>query len=658
MLNNAWPSATRVLSTPSQPLVFVLGQLSHKCIFLHWFLSQECWITGVSVRRLLSGLAWTSALSKSSFSIITPISLIASLFKADRLDLTTMCQCLITTSKSLSPWNMHQKRLCPNAQEHFQRRFFRILLGWSWVVFLWAGLGSVAVNAQAQDQIQSSIKDQNQPQISNSMAFKEPIAFQFNKGAWSYACEGAQLLGPRPREESFRSASAEDQSNLIKALRSIEPSCLKAAPYYALLGNLHLLAHQPKEALEALERSLLLEPEQPGVQFDFALSLAEAGDAQSAKALIDQIMLRPDVPKALKESIDALRDTKGSKESGVKLNGVHALATLSEGKEAQGKALKDNDTKAFGAWGITGNVAMMAGRDSNLNSASFVNTVNLTLPNGVVALTLDPSSLPQSGPVHLASTQLIAQRALGDRTLVLSGSWMGRETPGNPGLGFNNEEFVAHLRPQGDLGWHQRVVVNHFELGSSNFYNGLSWSNWWQSDLSDRLKPYLGPKGACVSKVGADLERRTYAQDASQNGVYAGALVGGTCSLTQNQVNLTLQGGQDWASDHFRAGGNQRRLEVKLQWFYFQEKARFGLEMGQQWLRDSTTYSELLGGIDRITQRNSVRMSYQYQLIDKLSMMEGSLAWVTTLEKQSYRSTISLFNLRGESLQTGLKWEF
>ena len=176
--------------------------------------------------------------------------------------------------------------------------------------------------------------------------------------------------------------------------------------------------------------------------------------------------------------------------------------------------------------------------------------------------------------------------------------------------------------------------------------------------MSQKLRPYVGEKASCFTKVGADLDRRTYAQDASQNGLYVGAMLGALCASSQNQFNMTLQNGMDWASDTMRAGGNQKRLEIKLQWFHFREKTRFGLEGGRQWLRDSTTYSELLGGIDRITQRNSVRMSLQYQILEKLSMMRGSLQWVTTLEKQSYRSTISLFNLRAESLQTGLKWEF
>ena len=401
----------------------------------------------------------------------------------------------------------------------------------------------------------------------------------------------------------------------------------------------------------------MIDPDQPGVQFDFALSLAEAGDAESAKTLIDQILLRPDVPLPLRQSIAELRDPKGK---GLAASQKLTPAPSLDASEPRGTSKEEGslDAPLARTWAISGNGGVMLGRDSNLNSASFVSSVNLTLPNGVVALTLDPSSLPQRGPVHLATAQLTAQRPLGDQTLWLSASWMGRETPGNTGLGYNNEEFVVHLRPQNDVGWHQRLVANHFELGSSNFYNGLAWSNWWQSDVSPRLRPYVGEKSTCFSKWGADLERRTYAQDASLNGVYIGALLGGMCTTGQNQFNVTLQDGQDIASDKDRAGGNQRRLELKLQWFHFREKTRFELEMGQQWLRDSTTYSELLGGIDRITQRNSVRMSLQYQLLEKLSMIQGSLQWVTTLERQSYRSTISLFNLRGESLQTGLKWEF
>jgi hypothetical protein len=157
---------------------------------------------------------------------------------------------------------------------------------------------------------------------------------------------------------------------------------------------------------------------------------------------------------------------------------------------------------------------------------------------------------------------------------------------------------------------------------------------------------------------GAELDRRTYAQDATQNGLYTGLMLGGMCNTGGSLFQVVLQDGLDWASDKYRAGGNQNRHDLKFQWFKDFGKSRAGVEIGQQWLRDSTTYSELLGGIERKTQRNSYRISYQHQISEKLSMIEGVLSWVTSLERQTYRSTIGLFNLRGESFQSGLKWDF
>jgi hypothetical protein len=259
---------------------------------------------------------------------------------------------------------------------------------------------------------------------------------------------------------------------------------------------------------------------------------------------------------------------------------------------------------------------------------------------------------------RVGSAQWIAQRPLEEGQLLLSVSWMGRQTPGNPGLGFHNEEFMAHLRPKEDLGWHQRAVLNHFEVGSSNFYNGLAFSAWNEWNGAGLANAIWGQEGVCHYRLGFDLDKRTYAQDASQNGFYRGVNAGAVCGRKTDQLNISFQEGVDWASDDFRAGGNQKRQEMKVQWLHSLEKAKFGLEIGQQWLKDSTTYSDLLGGIERNTQRSNVRMSIYYPINNFLGMISKSLNWVSSIERQSYRSTISLFNLRGESIQTGLKWEF
>ena len=492
-------------------------------------------------------------------------------------------------------------------------------------------------------------------------------------------CDGPLFFGEIPNSSLFQKMGFAAQDAWIGRLRELEPSCLKSAGFYALLGQWLLVSHQPRDAIEALERSLLIEPDQPGVQLDFAQALAESGSAVIAKALTDQIMKRPDVPLALKEKINEFKRVELTQKEDIR-------GPISDkGSASSGGMSKIVDVGAEEAWGFSGNVQAMFGRDNNLNSASFVNTVNLTLPNGIVPLTLDPSSLPKGGTTLVANSQIIAQRPWGEHQLIMSGSWMGRDTPQDPSLSFHNEEFLASIKPKSDLGWHFKIVLNHFELGASNFYNGLSVTTWNQSegfgfdpqelssahkknqekDDSQDLKAVLfnreltdGDGLKCFNKWGAEIDRRTYAQDASQNGFYAGLLLGATCKMKSSQFNLLLQNGVDWASDKFRAGGNQNRQDLRFQWYKTFEKSRAGVEIGQQWLRDSTTYSDLLGGIERKTQRNSFRISYQYQIPEKLSMIAGDMNWVTSIERQAYRSTIGLFNLRGDSVQTGLKWEF
>ena len=492
-------------------------------------------------------------------------------------------------------------------------------------------------------------------------------------------CDGSHFFGEIPNSLLFQKMGFAAQDAWIGRLRKLEPSCLKSAGFYALLGQWLLVSHQPRDAIEALERSLLIEPDQAGVQLDFALALAESGSAVIAKALTDQIMKRPDVPLALKEKINEFRRVELTLKEDIQ-------GSFSEnGSVSSGGISKISDVVVQEAWGVSGNLQTMFGRDNNLNSASFVNTVNLTLPNGIVPLTLDPSSLPKGGTTLVASSQIIAQRPWGEHQVIMSGSWMGRDTPQDPSLSFHNEEFLASIKPKSDLGWHFKSVLNHFELGASNFYNGLSMTTWNQregfgfdrqegsnshkknqeKDYSQDLKAGLLnhelkdiDRLKCFNKWGAEIDRKTYAQATSQNGFYAGLLIGASCKMKSSQFNLVLQNGVDWASEKFRAGGNQNRQDLRFQWYRTYEKSRAGVEIGQQWLRDSTTYSDLLGGIERKTHRSSFRISYQYQIPEKLSMIAGDLDWVTSIERQSFRSTIGLFNLRGDSVQTGLKWGF
>lgn len=471
-------------------------------------------------------------------------------------------------------------------------------------------------------------------------------------------CEDSKWRGLKLGVEDFKSRSLQAQLSIIKSVQAQESTCLKSAAFYAELGQWQLLAHQAKDALEALERSLLIEPEQPSVQLDFALALAESGDPVSARALADQILLRPDLPNALRTTLEQIKGTnQGSKSLstvGIENGNAHLQekALSQPSKEKRVLSLLGSD------WETQGSTQFLYGHDTNLNSASFVNTINLTLPNGTVPLSLDVSSLPQSGPTVIGAAQVLAQTSMGDKNLSVGASWMGRLAPANTSLGFNNEELSLQLRPDKDVGLHHRMVFNHFEIGGSNFYNGFAYLMWAESEFEQGIKAPWANTLKCRLRAGGETERRTYAQDATQNGLFGGLMLGGFCGNEQDQFNLSWVGGMDWASDASRAGGNQRRQEVKASWVHAGQNSKLSAEWAQQWLSDTQIYSDLLGGINRNTLRKSTRLSYQYKMSNKLGMMLKFPFWVSYWESQRYSSSVDLFNLRGDSVQTGLKWDF
>ncbi len=621
-------------------------------------------------------------------------------------------------------------------------------------VVLSAGAG-FPKDAKAQDQAQ----DQSQEQV--------PSATQAMGQADLQHCPWVQAPSSRADALRFLSQSAAQRDQELTDLKTHEPQCLKESGYYARLGEYLLLTHKEREAIEALERALLLNAEQPGVQLDFAQALAQTGDVESANALLHQVLARSDVPKELRTVLEAvlqqgwtadgpwsagvgsLTATPANDKSGavsLVLNdpnsradsrGSNALPGWSGMGVARGGGLAPgavgvaggggggagagsvtsapptdlkSTSKAWQDWSWSGSLQSMVGHDTNLNSASYTSTINLTLPNGIVPLALDASSLPQAGHTQVYAAVGLAQRALGDQTLSVGGAWTQRQTPNAPNLGLKNEELSLQLRPKNEVGWSQRAVLTHFELGGSPYFDGLSYTLWreWQapglqsllsSGLS--LKPLSavasgadgGSKGGyqgvyqggsqgsfvrgssvssgenretplnssttwvCHYMAGLEVNRRTYAQDSSQDGAYRGLMLGTLCGTPQHQFNVVFQSGTDWASDVSRAGGNQAREEMKLQWVRKAGRGRLGLEWGQQRLLDAQIYSELLGGVVRNTTRQNIRLSLDYEVTQKLDMIRGSLHWVSFWETLQYRSSVDLFNLKGQSIQTGLKWD-
>ena len=73
-----------------------------------------------------------------------------------------------------------------------------------------------------------------------------------------------------------------------------------------LYGGLLLRDGQVGASLIWLEKSLLLDPDQPGVAADYALALAAIGETDASSALAQQVLNRNDVPGDLETLLDDL----------------------------------------------------------------------------------------------------------------------------------------------------------------------------------------------------------------------------------------------------------------------------------------------------------------------------------------------------------------
>ena len=438
----------------------------------------------------------------------------------------------------------------------------------------------------------------------------------------------ALAMGPLACPSTFAAEAPTDSELRVQELARLQPlseACLQRADFFAYQGQLLLVQGRFVDALAALERSLLLDSSRLGVQLDYVLALARTGDTDSARALAQQVLSQNDAPVAVRQALESL---------------------LREEKQAAG---------ALARWQWRGSVQGLVGRDSNLNSATSVDSVNLTLPNGNVSLLLDASSKPRSGLASITAGHFTGQASADNGLLVVQADWRERLAPSSSDLGYRQQDASLLYRPYDADAWARRVSVSSFSMGGSRLYEGLTASAWREFSGRGLHESVSG----CTARTGLEAERRTYAQDSSQNGAYANVFGLLMCARGDDSYQLGLQGGKDWASVSSRAGGDQARVDFRAAWERQWGWARTSAEWVASRLHDSRAYSDLLGGVTRSTLRQNLRIS----VIKRLNSQEKPNSWgglysVTLFEVLRHNSNIGLFDVRSESLYTGLRYEF
>lgn len=420
--------------------------------------------------------------------------------------------------------------------------------------------------------------------------------------------------------------SEADLQALLARADAASERCLRDAPFHAWRGAILLLLQQPQAAGEALERALLLDPDLPGAQLDYAQALAAQGDLASARGLLRQLAARRDLPDALRPALQR---------------------ELAAAEPQQ--------------WLTRWQLMSALGYDTNLTNAPFASELTLTFPQGPVTLPLQESVRPQEGAAWLNALQWQALRPQGAQLWLLQAELRARHTNHSDSR-YQQADFGASWlqAPDAPQQWIVRAGASRVDFGGQQLLQEgrLHLLRQWQAPS------HWGPAGLqCRVTGGGELELRRYPSSRELDGRYTGLVATLACDPiipgsgiqgVHQGLTLRLKAGREHALSQGRPGGNYDRVELRAGWV-----ARLGswrLDADYTWShqRDSSGYSPLLAdNLARRAERHTLRM----ELARPLPQAQlGGPDWFLSVEGSKQASNLPVFASRQAALYTGLRW--
>jgi len=426
--------------------------------------------------------------------------------------------------------------------------------------------------------------------------------------------------------------------------------CDEQATCQAQKGALLLSQGLVEEAAVALEKALLLDPNLPGAQLDYAQALALIGLKGSARAMLADVLQRPDIQPNLKSKLVGAQNAPN---------------------EATQPTLQP-------PWQWSKFVQVALGQESNLNSAAYSDSLTLMLSNGPVTIGLADSAKPISGPAAKTLLAIQGSTRAGSGLLALGelslGASLSNKTPLQTDAltGIKPErnqtaEAVAKFSLPMIAGaasgqWQISASATQFWLSSASAYSdtGFNLKFNWDQTFEPSFKGLLGLDGqACKLAPSLGQTRQTFPLSGSLDGVYAFARIELLCKAQTQESQVVLGSGSDKAQNASRPGGDKKRQDLLIR----HERlvplpTSFGplAQSGQlsAWMRyassvDAQIYSELLGELKTSTHRTDWGVGFWVPL---------NKAWSAglNLEATSQRSNNTLFKLRNSGVYVGIRW--
>jgi hypothetical protein len=365
------------------------------------------------------------------------------------------------------------------------------------------------------------------------------------------------------------------------------------------------------EAIESLERALLLNPDNGAAMVDYAQALLEDGQLFAAIEANRLVLARDDAPGGLATQLQARQRDWGS---------------LTRQTSYQ--------------------IDLVGGFDDNLNGGPDEDLIALTLAGEPILLTLSQNLRAASGPFGNLRALVRHRQLTPGRQHDFLGQVSGRFSEDTASDILQATARYSQTVATRQRRWQLGAGLNHLAFGGNSLFTGVD----------SRLRYQLRQGSRCRPFVAGALQYQTWHGQSLLNGLESKLSIGGDCAVADRpnqRLGLESSVLYNAALKSGRLGGDRAGWQFRLQWQVAIAGALISAQLDHTTLEDQRGYSQLLAdNARRQVSRNSVLVQYRR----RLSAVGGDL--LLNFYHQDQGSSLNLFRTEDTSLEFGLSWRF
>ena len=404
-----------------------------------------------------------------------------------------------------------------------------------------------------------------------------------------------------------------DWQGIKDRLQEIFSDCLLSSEFFALYGAAQLNTGQLPEAMESLERALLLDPKNGAALIDYSDALLRDGQLFAAIEANALLQARRDLPDELKRQIEQRR--------------------------RNWSALTSQTSWQFD---------FLGGYDDNLNGAPDDDLITLTLSRQPILLALNNEFRAVSGPFLTARLQARHRRLSPGFQDNFQGQLRGRHSENTASDVLQVAGRFNRLAGSGRRSRQWGGGVNHLMFSSRPLFTGTDARYRFQIDSLAGCRVYLG--GAMQHQIWHEQRRL--------DGLEAKVSLVSSCRLpaaSAQRINIEAGVLHNAELNANRLGGNRDGWQLIADWQVMLPRGMLSAQLTHTRLLDGRGFSPLL---ENYARREIERSSLLVQYSETLRWLGEGTRLLVNLYHQDQGSNLGVFRTKDTSVEVGLSWQF